>query len=70
MEFNPSLARYSTRIKASVLEGIYSPWIWLFFRALRFPRNHESDRGEHASDERRTKDAIDDGANGRSGNVE
>ncbi len=34
------------------------------------PRNHESDRGEHALDERCTKDAIDDRANRRSGNVE
>ena len=36
-EFGPSLAHYSPRIKASVLERISSPWIRLCFGSLRFP---------------------------------
>jgi hypothetical protein len=36
-EFGPSLAHYSARIKASVLERICSPGVWLCFESLRFP---------------------------------
>jgi hypothetical protein len=44
-EFNPSLAHYSARIKASMLERICSPWIRLFFGALRFPSFTRLTRG-------------------------
>ena len=44
-EFGPSLARYSARIKASVLERIYSPWIRTFFGSLRFPSFAKLTRG-------------------------
>ena len=36
-EFGPSLAHYSARIKASVLERICSPGVRLCFGSLRFP---------------------------------
>ena len=36
-EFGPSLAHYSARMKASVLERICSPVVRLCFGSLRFP---------------------------------
>jgi hypothetical protein len=44
-EFGPSLAHYSARKKASVLERICSPGIRLYFGSLRFPSFARLTRG-------------------------